>query len=415
MNIIIIGAGFGGLFAAKMLENSAAQITIIEKQNYHLFQPLLYQVATGLLSAENITVTIREEFRQYSNITVIMDEVSRICDDKQTVITQSGKELSYDYLILATGSVYNYFGHTEWQHYAPCLKTIDDALEIRRRMLTAFEQAELLDDKAKRQEKLRFIIIGGGPTGVEMAGAIADIATRLIEQFHHLQKDDITVIIIEAGPALLSAFPKDLSAYTHQILAQKGVTLLLDSAVIDIIENTVILENQRLNAGLILWSAGIKVTAPMFNTPVATDNKGRIKVTANLSLPGIASIFVVGDAAYYEQCGQPLPQLASVAKQQGKYVGKLLKRSMDGRASLPGFHYHDWGMLATIGRNAAVMHMRFLTLKGWSGFIFWGFVHILLLTGFRNRITVFFNWCTAYFAHKPAAQIIISPQESLQE
>jgi NADH:ubiquinone reductase (H+-translocating) len=406
-HIIIVGAGFGGLFTAKMLKRTHARITIIDKQNHHVFQPLLYQVATGFLSPEDVAVSIREEFQHSRSINVIMDEVTGIEPTRQEITTRSGKILAYDYLVLATGSVYNYFSHEEWKPYALSLKTLDDALEIRRRILLAFEEAELIREESKRHDRLRFIIIGGGPTGVEMAGAIADIADYLLEGFHTIRQQDISILIIESGSRLLAGFPPHLSEYTKEMLVKKGVTILLNTTVEEVHEDTVITAHAHYKAGMVLWSAGVKPSPTLQQLPFTTNPKGRINVTENLSLPNYPTIFAIGDTASFEQSGKSLPELASVAKQQGKYVGRLLRRKLGGKSPPPPFHYQDWGTLATIGRNAAVAEIGSFTLKGWLAYIFWGFVHILLLTSFRNRVAVFINWLAVYFSNKLSARIII--------
>lgn len=406
-HIVIVGSGFGGLFAAKMLQKSPVRITIIDKQNHHVFQPLLYQVATGFLSPEDVAVPIRGEFQRYPHIKVVMDEVRVVDSDKQEVTTASGHVHTYDYLILATGSVYNYFGHDEWKPYACSLKTLDEAIEIRRRILLAFEEAELIRDQSRRRDRLRFIIIGGGPTGVEMAGAIVDIVDYLKRGFHVIRPEDIKVVIIEAGERLLGGFTEELSDYTKEVLTSKHVEIRLHTMVKKVSEDTVFMENDQLKAGMILWSAGVKAAPLMEHFIVETDQKGRIKVTDTLSVPGKPSIFAIGDAAHYEQAGKPLPELASVAKQQGKFVGKLLRNKINGKSSMKSFHYRDWGTLATIGRNAAVADLHLVKMKGWVAYLFWGFVHILLLTGFSNRMAVFFSWLVAYINNKMGARIII--------
>jgi NADH:ubiquinone reductase (H+-translocating) len=406
--VVIVGAGFGGLEAARRLGRSPVEITIIDRHNYHLFQPLLYQVATAALSPADIAQPIRAILRHQRNATVLLDEVTGIDVSARRVETRFGADWTYDYLVLATGSQYAYFGHDDWPRLAPGLKSIDDATLIRRRLLLAFEEAETVTDPEIRQRLLTFVLVGAGPTGVEMAGALAELAhATLSRDFRHINPHTAHILLVEAGPRVLSGFPERLAAFARRSLEQMGVEVLLDTPIEAIDGDGVLAKGKRIEAANVIWCAGVEASPVARWLGIPADKSGRVRVAANLSVPGHAEIFVIGDAALVTgPTGEPLPGLAPVAKQQGQYVGEVIARLVRREPAPPHFHYRDQGALATIGRHSAIADLGWIRLTGWLAWILWGIVHIFFLVGFRNRMAVFLNWIWAWLTYGRGARLI---------
>ena len=384
----ILGAGFGGLEATKALGRAAVKITLIDRQNYHCFQPLLYQVATAALSPADVAWPIRHILRQQKNATVLMTEVNGIDPVARTVSTEAGP-FSFDFLVIATGARNSYFGHHHWADVAPGLKRIEDATRIRRNILSAFEEAELARDDSERKRLLTFVIIGGGPTGVEMAGAIAEVARQtLARDFRRIDPRTARILLIEGGPRLLPTFSERHSNYARDTLAAMGVDVMTSNPVLECDSRGVDLAGGRVEAGSVIWAAGITASPAAQWISAERDRGGRVVVRPDLSLHGFSDIFVIGDTASVKDAsGRPVPGLASAAKQMGKYVGKLIAARVAGR-SLPPFRYRHEGSLATIGRRAAVVELGPVQLKGFIGWMFWSAVHIYFLIGLRNRFVV---------------------------
>jgi len=410
--IVIVGAGFAGLFCAKGLEGSHAKVTLIDSQNYHLFQPLLYQVSTGFLGANDIALPVRSLFSNKSNVEVVMDEVTGIDYGSQQVLAGK-KNYPYDYLVIAVGARYYFFGHEEWRQHAFVLKSLEDAMLLRQRILSSFEQAELETDEEARKKLLTFIVVGGGPTGVEMAGAIADTINYVLpREFRNIRPEDTKVIILESSSRILSAMPKSLSDYAERMLKKKKVIVQSNTTVLDIQSGVVVTNKEDIfYSNTILWAAGVRPLPVADWLGVQADKRGGIAVQADLSMHDMPNVFVVGDAATLLQDGKPLPALASVAKQQGKYLAKLLRHRIKGKKYKP-FRYQDWGTMATIGRNAAVAKFGKFSLKGWMAWVAWGIVHIYFLTGFRNRIVVFFTWIWTYLTYGMGSRVLIRQNKS---
>jgi NADH:ubiquinone reductase (H+-translocating) len=405
--VVIVGAGFAGLAAARKLASTPADILVIDRHNYNLFQPLLYQVATAGLSPADIAAPIRS-LLSAANTRVLLDEVVDIDPVARRVLMRSGGEQSYDVLILATGSEYNYFGHDEWRELAPGLKSIDDATNIRRKVLLAFERAEMECDSAARTRLLTFVLVGAGPTGVELAGALVELArTTLSRDFRNIDPGQTRVVLIEAGPRVLAGFPRRLSDFAARSLRQMGVEILLDSPVERIDGSGVSTAHQTIDAATVIWCAGVKArpVARWLGEPAARED--RIEVAGDLSVPDHPEIFVVGDAALCRGPDQrPLPGLAAVAKPQGEYVGEVVRRRLCNEPAIGPFRYRDRGTLATIGRNSAVANLPWARLTGMIAWLLWGTVHIFLLIGFRNRAAVFLNWVWAWLTYGRGARLI---------
>ena len=405
--VVIAGAGFGGLQATKALAKVEVDLTLVDAFNHHCFQPLLYQVATAALSPADVAWPIRAILRKQKNARVIMARVTGV-DVQARLVRTSEIELPYDYLILATGSTHSYFGHDEWAPFAPGLKHIADATEIRRRFLLAFERAEVVEDDAERERLLTFVIIGGGATGVEMAGAIAEVAQRTLRHdFRHIDPRRSRIILIEAGPRLLPTFPKALSDYATRSLRTMGVKVELNRKVIGCDAQGVSLEGGRIAAGTVVWAAGV-VASPAANWIGAErDGAGRIKVNADLTVPGHPEIFAVGDTATItDRDGHPVPGIAAAAKQMGQYVGKVIAARVRGRPAPRPFVYHHLGELATIGRKSAIVKLGVFQLTGFLGWLFWSAVHIYFLIGMRNRFVVALNWLWNYVTFQRGARLI---------
>src|SRR6516165_9665161 len=402
---VIIGAGFGGLSAAKQLAQAPFDVTVIDRHNYHLFQPLLYQVATAALSPGDIASPIRGILHRQKNANVILANVSGV-DTARSEVVAEGRRIRYDYLVVATGAEHAYFGH-DWSPYAPGLKTIDDATYLRRRILLAFERAETEPDSDERRRLLNFVVVGGGPTGVEMAGAIAELAKRaLAADFRSIDPRCARIILIEAGPRLLAPFSPTLSEAARRSLEQLGVEVRLDASVTDCDCSGVSLGNERLQTRTIVWAAGVKASPVAEWLGAESDRAGRVKVKADLSVPGHPDIFVIGDAAAATGLdGRPLPGVAPVAKQQGWYVATLLTAHAKGR-TLPAFRYRDVGSMATIGRKRAVAQIGAFNASGLVAWLLWSLAHIYFLIGFRNRLAVAMNWCWNYVTFQRGTRLI---------
>ena len=404
--VIILGAGFGGLEATKALGRAPVEITLIDRQNYHCFQPLLYQVATAALSPADVAWPIRHILRQQENATVLMTEVNGIDPVARTVSTEAGP-FSFDFLVIATGARNSYFGHHHWADVAPGLKRIEDATRIRRNILSAFEEAELARDDSERKRLLTFVIIGGGPTGVEMAGAIAEVARQtLARDFRRIDPRTARIVLIEGGPRLLPTFSERHSNYARDTLAAMGVDVMTSNPVLECDSRGVDLAGGRVEAGSVIWAAGITASPAAQWISAERDRGGRVVVRPDLSLHGFSDIFVIGDTASVKDAnGRPVPGLASAAKQMGKYVGKLIAARVAGR-SLPPFRYRHEGSLTTIGRRAAVVELGPVQLKGFIGWMFWSAVHIYFLIGLRNRFVVAVTWLWSYVTFKRGARLI---------
>ena len=405
--VVIVGAGFGGLEAAKALSRVAVDVTVIDRQNHHCFQPLLYQVATAALSPAEIAWPIRHILRQQRNATVLMAQVSGIDLAGRFVQTGAGP-ISYDYLVIATGATHSYFGHDDWVDFAPGLKRIEDATRIRRSILLAFEQAELAHDDAERQRLLTFVIVGGGATGVEMAGAIAEIARQtLAKDFRRIDPRSSRIILLEAGPRVLPTLPEDLSAYAERTLTRMGVDVRTSTRVTNCDRRGVDLDRGRIDASTIIWAAGIVASPAARWLGAEHDPAGRVLVRPDLSVPNHPEIFVIGDAAAArDEKGAMAPGVAPAAKQMGRYVGRLIAARVAGKSSPPPFRYRSVGDLATIGRRAAVVKFGKLRLKGFVGWLFWSLAHIYFLIGVKNRFIVAFTWLWDYVTFHRGARLI---------
>jgi NADH:ubiquinone reductase (H+-translocating) len=403
--VVIIGAGFGGLQAAKTLARAPVDVILVDKQNHHCFQPLLYQVATAALSPADVAWPIRHILRKQENATVLMTEVQGIDTDKRLVHTDS-VNLSYDYLIVATGAMHSYFGHDEWAENAPGLKRIEDATRIRRSILIAFERAELASDDGERRRLLTFVIVGGGPTGVEMAGAIAEVARQsLASDFRHIDPRAARIVLVEAGPRVMPTFPPKLQDYVVRTLTKKGVEVMTSARVVGCDAQGVDLEHGRIDAATIIWAAGVMASPAANWLNAEHDRSGRVKVEPDLSVPGHPQVFVIGDTALVmDQPG--IPGIAPAAKQMGNYVGRLIAARVTGAAPLAPFRYHHLGDLATIGRQAAVVKLGWLELTGFIGWLFWSVVHIYFLIGVRDRFIVAFTWFWDYLTFQRGARLI---------
>lgn len=407
--VVVLGGGFAGLEAAKALAAAPVEVTVIDRQNHHTFQPLLYQVATAALTPADVAWPIRGVLSGQRNARVLMAEVEGIDLGGRRVRTATG-EYPYDFLVVATGATHAYFGHDDWAPHAPGLKRIEDATGIRRRILMAFERAELADDPAARQALTTFVVIGGGPTGVEMAGAIADIARNALPpDFRNVDPAAARVLLIEAGPRILPTFPEALSAYAQRALTRMGVEVRLGAPVTGVDAEGVLLGAERIAAGAVIWAAGVQASPAAAWLGAAHDRAGRVEVGPDLTLPGHPEVFVIGDtAAVRAEAGAPIPGLAPAAKQMGRYVGETIAARIAGRAPGP-FRYHHQGDLATIGRTAAIVKFGALTLTGFAGWVFWSLVHVYFLIGLRNRIAVAWSWLWDYVTFGRKSRLITEP------
>ncbi len=413
--VVIVGGGFGGLTAAKSLKRVDAEITLIDRQNHHLFQPLLYQVAMAGLAPSEIAAPIRSIVRKQRGVTVLLDEVTGVDFERKSVQLAQGEPLSYDYLVLAPGARTHYFGHDEWEHYAPGLKSLDDAVEIRRRVLVAFEAAEREPDPAVRAKRLSFVVIGGGPTGVELAGAIAELARYVLSRdFRRVRPSEARVLLIEAGPRVLSTFEPSLSESAVQQLSQLGVHVRTGSMVSNIgPEGVELATGEVIAADTVLWAAGVAASPLLKKLGVEVDRGGRALVGPDCALKDHPDVFVIGDAAsLLDAHGKPLPGVSPVAMQMGRYVATIVRQELSAtRAGTPPaarepFAYFDKGSMATIGRSRAIAETKGLKLSGFLAWLAWLAVHIWYLIGFRNRLLVMFDWAWSYFTYRRGARLI---------
>ena len=410
--VVIIGGGFAGLNAAKALDRLPVRVTLVDRRNHHLFQPLLYQVATAGLSAIDIGAPIRQILRRQKNMTVLMSGVEDVDVTRQRVLLASGRELEYDYLIVATGASHSYFGHPEWEPMAPGLKTIEDALEIRKRVLTAFECAELESDPDARQSWLTFVVVGAGPTGAELAGALSEIARHtLVRDFRNFDPSDARILLLEAGPRVLSAYPDSLSQKAKSQLERLGVEVRLDTVVTGIDAQGVAMGDDRIGARTVVWAAGVAASPIGASLGAPLDRSGRVMVNPDLTIPGHANVFVVGDLAHVEQDGSLVPGVAPAAIQQGIHAAKTIGLAIEGKPLKP-FLYRDRGSMATLGRKSAVAELGGMRLSGFTAWLSWLFIHIFFLIGYRNRLVVLFEWSKSYFTFQKSARLILHDAES---
>ncbi len=405
-HVVIIGAGFGGLQAAKKLACKDVRVTVIDRTNYHLFQPLLYQVATAALSPADIAAPVRAVLSKCKNMEVMLAEVQSVDVDARKIKT-TDVEIAYDFLIVATGARHSYFGHNEWEKFAPGLKSLEDAIELRRRLLMAFEYAEKITHEAARKAAMTFVIIGGGPTGVEMAGAIAEIARyTLAKDFRHIDPSQARVILIEAEPRLLAVFPEDLSASAMKQLVALGVEVRTGTRATNLTETGLQVGDEFIPCRVKIWAAGNTASFVGKTLGAPVDRVGRVMVNDDLTIPGHPEVQVIGDLANFShQTGQPLPGVSPVAMQQGRHAARNILRMIANRKP-QRFRYWDKGSMATIGRNKAVADLNFVHLSGLPAWLVWLFVHIIFLVGFRNRIAVLFQWAWAYFTFNKGARLI---------
>jgi NADH dehydrogenase len=412
--VIIIGAGFGGLEAAKKLACKDVQVTVIDRTNYHLFQPLLYQVATAALSPADIAAPVRAVLSKCKNVEVILAEVESVDVEAKKVKTVD-LEFDYDYLILATGARHSYFGHNEWEKLAPGLKSLEDAIELRRRILMAFEYAEKITDEAARRAAMNFVIIGGGPTGVEMAGAIAEISRHtLAKNFRHIDPSQARVILIEGEPRLLAAYPEDLSESARKQLVDLGVEVRTSTRATNLTDAGVQIGNEFIPCRVKIWAAGNNASFVGKTLGVPVDRVGRVVVNEDLTIPGHPEVQVIGDLANFpHQTGEPLPGISPVAMQQGRHAARNVLAKIKGRQP-QRFRYWDKGTMATIGRNKAVADLKFMHLSGLPAWLAWLFVHIVFLVGFRNRLLVLIQWAWAYLTFDKGARLITRNFQSEQ-
>jgi NADH:ubiquinone reductase (H+-translocating) len=410
-HVLIVGGGFAGLWATRALASAPVRITLLDRENHHVFQPLLYQVATAGLSAPDISAPLRHILRRQRNVTVLMAEARVIETPRKRVIDAEGKAHDYDYLVLATGATHAYFGHDDWSRFAPGLKTLDDALAIRRRILSAFERAEMEPDPAAQAAWLTFAIVGAGPTGVELAGTLAEIARHTLRhEFRRIDPHAARVLLLEAGPRVLSSFPESLSEKARKQLERLGVEVHTGTPVGAIDADGVLLGPQRIAARTVLWSAGVAASPLAKSLGVALDRAGRVPVQADLSIAGLPEVFVAGDLASVQQEGKPVPGVAPAAKQMGNCVAKVIRARIAGQAA-ESFRYRDFGNLATIGRMAAVVDVRGWHLSGVLAWWFWLAAHVWFLIGFRNRLVVLIDWARAYWSYQRSARIIVGRNE----
>ena len=415
-HVVIVGAGFGGIEAAKALRRAPVDVTLIDRQNHHCFQPLLYQVATAVLSPADIAWPIRHILRGQDNVTVLMAEVTGVDGAGRRVLLSGADPIPYDILVIATGAVHSYFGHDEWAEFAPGLKQIVDATRIRRSILLAFERAELVRDEAERRRLLTFAIVGGGATGVEMAGAIAEIARlTLARDFRRIDPRTARIVLLEAGPRVLPTLPPNLSDYAANALARMGAEIKTTTRVTGADPRGVNTDQGRIDAGTLIWAAGVQASSAARWLGAETDRAGRVLVGPDLAMPGRPEVFVIGDTASVRDAdGRTAPGVAPAAKQMGRYVGKLIAARLGGN-SLPPFRYRHAGDLATIGRRAAVVQFHRFHLTGFVGWLFWSVAHIYFLIGLRYRFLVAFIWLWDFITFQRGARLItdVPPQQRL--
>jgi NADH dehydrogenase len=406
-HVVIVGAGFGGLETVYRLAGAPVKITLIDRRNHHLFQPLLYQVATASLATSEIAWPIRYLVRHRPEVTTLFATVTGIDTNHRRVLLEDGSGVAYDTLVLATGARHAYFGHDEWEPFAPGLKTLEDATTLRRRILVAFERAERESDPARRDALMTFVIIGAGPTGVELAGTIAELAhTTLPPDFRRIDTRKARVVLIEAGPRVLAGFPDDLSTYARKSLEGIGVEVVLNQAVTDCNADGVVYGGRQLDAKTIIWAAGVRASRAAEWLDAPSDRAGRVQVAPDLTVPGHPEIFAVGDTVTIPAWnGQPVPGIAPAAKQEGRYVADTIKARLEGR-TLPAFHYSHAGSLAQIGKRLAVIDFGRIKLRGAIAWWIWGLAHIYFLIGLRNRLSVALSWLWIHARDQRAARLI---------
>lgn len=412
-HLVIIGGGFAGLWATRALAREKIRITLLDRRNHHLFQPLLYQVATAGLSAPDIAAPLRHILGHQRNVEVRLGEVVAIDKAARQVQLADGSTLGYDSLLLATGATHAYFGNDQWAADAPGLKTLDDAIALRRKLLLAFERAEAEPDPAKKAAWLSFAVVGGGPTGVELAGTLAEIARHTLRnEFRHIDPASAKVRLVEAGPRVLSSFPEVLSLKARRQLEKLGVEVLTGTPVSDIDSQGFTLGEQFVPARTVVWAAGVAASPLARTLDVPLDRAGRVLVQPDLTLPGHPELFVAGDLAAVNQAnGKPVPGVAPAAKQMGKYVADAVRARLHGKPAPGPFKYADYGNLATIGRMAAIVHLGKLQLSGILAWWFWLAAHVFFLIGFRNRVVVLLNWAVAYWSYQRSARIIFGDDQ----
>jgi len=409
LHVVIVGGGFAGIYAARALRRSKVRITLVDRKNHHLFQPMLYQVATAGLNPADITAPIRSILRRQKNAEVVLAEASAVDTAARALELADGTRLIYDYLLLCTGARHSYFGHDDWEEFAPGLKSLEDALEIRRRVLTAFEQAEREPDPVRRHAHLTFVIVGGGPTGVEMAGAVAEIRSfALRRDFRHIDPRDATVMLLEGGSRILTSYPESLSAEAKRQLRALGVDVRTGTFVSDIKPGTVQAAGWTIPTNTVIWAAG-NVASPLLKTlGTPLDAQGRAVVRSDCAIPGHAEIFVLGDAAAFVEEGRTLPGICPVAIQMGQHAARAIRSDLAGRPREP-FSYWDKGQLAVIGRKQAIADIGRLHFGGFIAWLLWIFIHIFFLIGFRNRVIVLLEWAWAYATYQRGARLITDP------
>ena len=409
-HVVIIGGGFGGLNAARALAGADVSVTLLDRHNYHLFQPLLYQVATASLSPGDVASPIRWILRHQNNIAVLLADVREIDPAGRRVLIDGGETVAYDYLVLAAGAAHAYFGHPEWAARAPGLKTLDDALEMRRRVLRAFEAAEREGDADRQRRLLTFVIVGAGPTGVELAGALAEIARQSLRRdFRRIHPESARIVLLEGSPYVLAPFAEPLRAAARRSLEALGVEVRTGSVVTGVDEDGVTVGDQRISAATVLWAAGVAASPVAQSLGVPLDRAGRVTPEPTLALAAHPEIFIVGDLCLFVQDGKPLPGVAQVAMQQGTRAGRNIRRAVAGQPLQP-FRYKDYGIMATIGRGAAVGDVFGLKISGFFAWLFWIFLHIFWLIGFRNRFVVMTEWAWAYFSLQRRVRLITGEQ-----
>ncbi|HSX26086.1 MAG TPA: NAD(P)/FAD-dependent oxidoreductase [Chlamydiales bacterium] len=408
--IVILGGGFAGINAAKSLGNSKTDVWIIDKTNHHLFQPLLYQVASAALSPGDIAVPIREILNPYENVTVLMGEVISIEKENQQIVLKNGDRVGYEYLIVALGARHSYFGNDAWEKFAPGLKTLTDALKVREKILISFEKAERCDSISEAKKYLNFVIIGGGPTGVEMAGAIAEIAYEtMLKDFRRIDTTKTKIYLVEGSPHILPVYPEALSTKAQKYLEHFGVKVITGKRVTNVSAEGVMVEDTFIPAENMLWAAGNQASPVLKTLDTPLDKQGRVLVDADLSIPAHPEIFILGDSACtMDQKGKPLPALAPVAVQQGRYVAQIIRKHLP-KKERPPFVYFDKGTMATIGRTKAIGMFGKIQFSGFIAWLAWCFVHILYLIGFRNRLVVLTQWLFSYFSSQRGARLINRP------
>lgn len=406
---MIIGGGFGGLSAAKALRGAPVDVVVLDRRNHHVFQPLLYQVATAALSPGDIASPIRWILRRQANVTVWLADATAV-DTAHRVVHLSDGAVPYDYLIVAAGVTHAYFGHDEWQPYAPGLKTLEDALDIRRRVLVAFERAEREPDPAARRRLLTFVIVGGGPTGAELAGALAEISRHaLVHDFRAIAPESARIVLLEGGPGIMAAYPARLSAFAKQALERLGVDVRTETRVTDVGPDHVHVGQEVIEAGTILWAAGVSASPLSATLGAPTDRSGRVVVNRDLTIPGHQEVFVVGDLAAFRTSGGELPGVAQVAMQEAVHAAGNVRRLMAGQPLTP-FVYRNFGNMATIGRNVAIADFGWTQVKGYPAWLMWLFIHIFKLIGFRNRLVVMTEWALSYLTYQRSVRLITGEQ-----